>query len=83
MRSTPSSARGRPSGGQVDAANLIKPLLSGGKIRVIGSTTYQEFSNIFEKDRALARRFQKIDVTEPSVGAEYEPLSVDVNLSNT
>ncbi|MCT4701357.1 ATP-dependent Clp protease ATP-binding subunit ClpA [Enterobacteriaceae bacterium H20N1] len=58
---------GAASGGQVDAANLIKPLLSGGKIRVIGSTTYQEFSNIFEKDRALARRFQKIDITEPSI----------------
>ncbi|MBT2012781.1 ATP-dependent Clp protease ATP-binding subunit ClpA [Enterobacter hormaechei subsp. xiangfangensis] len=58
---------GAASGGQVDAANLIKPLLSSGKIRVMGSTTYQEFSNIFEKDRALARRFQKIDVTEPSV----------------
>ncbi|MCA1175498.1 ATP-dependent Clp protease ATP-binding subunit ClpA [Pantoea rodasii] len=58
---------GAASGGQVDAANLIKPLLSGGKIRVMGSTTYQEFSNIFEKDRALARRFQKIDITEPSV----------------
>lgn len=57
---------GAASGGQVDAANLIKPLLSGGKIRVMGSTTYQEFSNIFEKDRALARRFQKIDITEPS-----------------
>ncbi|MGK2889387.1 MAG: ATP-dependent Clp protease ATP-binding subunit ClpA [Candidatus Malihini olakiniferum] len=58
---------GAASGGQVDAANLIKPLLSSGKIRVIGSTTYQEFSTIFEKDRALARRFQKIDITEPSV----------------
>ena len=58
---------GAASGGQVDAANLIKPLLSSGKIRVIGSTTYQEFSNIFEKDRALARRFQKIDITEPLV----------------
>ncbi|OAT47412.1 ATP-dependent Clp protease ATP-binding subunit [Proteus hauseri ATCC 700826] len=57
---------GAASGGQVDAANLIKPLLSSGRIRVIGSTTYQEFSNIFEKDRALARRFQKIDITEPS-----------------
>ncbi|WHU86433.1 ATP-dependent Clp protease ATP-binding subunit ClpA [Pantoea agglomerans] len=57
---------GAASGGQVDAANLIKPLLSSGKIRVMGSTTYQEFSNIFEKDRALARRFQKIDITEPS-----------------
>lgn len=58
---------GAASGGQVDAANLIKPLLSSGKIRVMGSTTYQEFSNIFEKDRALARRFQKIDVTEPTI----------------
>lgn len=58
---------GAASGGQVDAANLIKPLLSSGKIRVMGSTTYQEFSNIFAKDRALARRFQKIDITEPTV----------------
>ncbi|SFM89632.1 ATP-dependent Clp protease ATP-binding subunit ClpA [Izhakiella capsodis] len=58
---------GAASGGQVDAANLIKPLLSSGRIRVMGSTTYHEFSNIFEKDRALARRFQKIDITEPSV----------------
>ncbi|KGM25993.1 ATP-dependent Clp protease ATP-binding subunit ClpA [Photorhabdus luminescens] len=57
---------GAASGGQVDAANLIKPLLSSGRIRVIGSTTYHEFSNIFEKDRALARRFQKIDIVEPS-----------------
>ncbi|WP_339056938.1 ATP-dependent Clp protease ATP-binding subunit ClpA [Candidatus Regiella endosymbiont of Tuberolachnus salignus] len=57
---------GAASGGQVDAANLIKPLLSSGKIRVMGSTTYQEFSNIFEKDHALARRFQKIDITEPT-----------------
>lgn len=57
---------GAASGGQVDAANLIKPLLSSGKIRVMGSTTYQEFSNIFEKDRALARRFQKIDIIEPT-----------------
>lgn len=57
---------GAASGGQVDVANLIKPMLSNGKIRVIGSTTYQEFSNIFEKDRALARRFQKIDITEPT-----------------
>lgn len=57
---------GAASGGQVDAANLIKPMLSNGKIRVMGSTTYQEFNNIFGKDRALARRFQKIDITEPS-----------------
>ncbi len=58
---------GAASGGQVDAANLIKPLLSSGKLRCIGSTTYQEYSNIFEKERALSRRFQKIDVVEPSI----------------
>ncbi|OEE59762.1 ATP-dependent Clp protease ATP-binding subunit ClpA [Enterovibrio norvegicus FF-33] len=58
---------GAASGGQVDAANLIKPLLSSGKLRCIGSTTYQEYSSIFEKERALARRFQKIDVIEPSI----------------
>ncbi|MGY3686526.1 ATP-dependent Clp protease ATP-binding subunit ClpA [Vibrio coralliilyticus] len=58
---------GAASGGQVDAANLIKPLLSSGKLRCIGSTTYQEFSNIFEKERALSRRFQKIDIVEPSL----------------
>ncbi|WP_261882863.1 ATP-dependent Clp protease ATP-binding subunit ClpA [Vibrio pelagius] len=58
---------GAASGGQVDAANLIKPLLSSGKLRCIGSTTYQEFSTIFEKERALARRFQKIDIVEPSL----------------
>ncbi|WP_075181209.1 ATP-dependent Clp protease ATP-binding subunit ClpA [Pantoea sp. 1.19] len=66
---------GAASGGQVDAANLIKPLLSSGKIRVMGSTTYQEFSNIFEKDRALARRFQKIDITEPSVDETVQILT--------
>jgi len=58
---------GAASGGQVDAANLIKPLLSNGKLRCIGSTTYQEYSNIFEKERALSRRFQKIDIVEPSI----------------
>ncbi|QPL54513.1 ATP-dependent Clp protease ATP-binding subunit ClpA [Vibrio navarrensis] len=58
---------GAASGGQVDAANLIKPLLSSGKLRCIGSTTYQEYNNIFEKERALSRRFQKIDVVEPSL----------------
>ncbi|CAM2961988.1 ATP-dependent Clp protease ATP-binding subunit ClpA [Vibrio ordalii] len=58
---------GAASGGQVDAANLIKPLLSSGKLRCLGSTTYQEYNNIFEKERALARRFQKIDVVEPSL----------------
>ncbi len=51
----------------MDATNLLKPLLSSGDIRCIGSTTFQEFRGIFEKDRALARRFQKVDVSEPSV----------------
>ncbi|MBE0364176.1 ATP-dependent Clp protease ATP-binding subunit ClpA [Pseudoalteromonas ulvae UL12] len=58
---------GAASGGVMDASNLIKPLLSSGKLRCMGSTTYGEFKNIFEKDRALVRRFQKIDVAEPSV----------------
>ena len=58
---------GAASGGVMDASNLLKPLLSGGKLRCMGSTTFQEYQSIFEKDRALARRFQKIDVDEPSV----------------
>ena len=58
---------GAASGGVMDASNLLKPLLSAGKLRCIGSTTYGEFRNIFEKDKALVRRFQKIDVVEPSV----------------
>ncbi|WP_427983374.1 ATP-dependent Clp protease ATP-binding subunit ClpA [Agarivorans sp.] len=58
---------GAASGGQLDAANLIKPLLSNGLLRCVGSTTYQEYNQIFEKDRALARRFQKIDVVEPTI----------------
>ncbi|CAH9060802.1 ATP-dependent Clp protease ATP-binding subunit ClpA [Pseudoalteromonas holothuriae] len=58
---------GAASGGVMDASNLIKPLLSSGQLRCMGSTTYTEFKNIFEKDRALVRRFQKIDVVEPSV----------------
>ncbi|GMM84837.1 ATP-dependent Clp protease ATP-binding subunit ClpA [Pseudoalteromonas sp. MTN2-4] len=58
---------GAASGGVMDASNLIKPLLSSGQLRCMGSTTYNEFKNIFEKDRALVRRFQKIDVLEPSV----------------
>jgi ATP-dependent Clp protease ATP-binding subunit ClpA len=57
---------GATSGGVMDASNLIKPMLSSGELRCIGSTTYHEYRGIFEKDRALARRFQKIDVTEPS-----------------
>ena len=58
---------GATSGGAMDASNLLKPALSGGVIRCIGSTTYKEFRNHFEKDRALLRRFQKIDVIEPSL----------------
>ncbi len=58
---------GAASGGAMDASNLIKPVLSNGEIKCIGSTTYQEYRGIFEKDRALARRFQKIDVPEPTV----------------
>jgi len=58
---------GATSGGAMDASNLLKPALSGGIIRCIGSTTYKEFRNHFEKDRALLRRFQKIDVNEPSI----------------
>ncbi|MFT6024164.1 MAG: ATP-dependent Clp protease ATP-binding subunit ClpA [Ascidiaceihabitans sp.] len=58
---------GATSGGAMDASNLLKPALAGGKLRTMGSTTYKEFRQHFEKDRALARRFQKIDVNEPSV----------------
>ncbi|MCP4994962.1 MAG: ATP-dependent Clp protease ATP-binding subunit ClpA [Gammaproteobacteria bacterium] len=65
---------GAASGGVMDASNLIKPVLSNGDLRCIGSTTYQEFRGIFEKDRALARRFQKIDISEPSVEETIEIL---------
>ncbi|MFC4699675.1 ATP-dependent Clp protease ATP-binding subunit ClpA [Glaciecola siphonariae] len=58
---------GAASGGVMDASNLLKPKLSSGELRCVGSTTYQEYQGIFEKDRALARRFQKVDVLEPSV----------------
>ncbi len=58
---------GAASGGVMDASNLIKPMLANGDLKCIGSTTYQEYRGIFEKDRALARRFQKIDVLEPSI----------------
>ncbi len=58
---------GAASGGVMDASNLIKPVLAGGELRCIGSTTYEEYRGIFEKDHALARRFQKVDVPEPSV----------------
>lgn len=65
---------GAASGGVMDASNLIKPALANGELRCIGSTTYAEYRGIFEKDHALARRFQKIDVTEPSVNETVEIL---------
>lgn len=65
---------GAASGGVMDASNLIKPLLANGELKCIGSTTYQEYRGIFEKDRALARRFQKIDISEPTIDETYEIL---------
>ena len=65
---------GSASGGVMDASNLIKPALASGQLRCIGSTTYQEYRGIFEKDHALARRFQKIDVIEPTVDETYQIL---------
>jgi len=64
---------GAASGGVMDASNLIKPVLANGELRCIGSTTYQEYRGIFEKDHALARRFQKIDVVEPTI-----PETIDI-----
>ena len=58
---------GATSGGAMDASNLLKPALQSGTLRCIGSTTYKEYRNYFEKDRALVRRFQKIDINEPSI----------------
>ena len=65
---------GSASGGTMDASNLIKPALASGELRCVGSTTFQEYRGIFEKDRALARRFQKIDIVEPTIGETYEIL---------
>jgi ATP-dependent Clp protease ATP-binding subunit ClpA len=65
---------GAASGGVMDASNLIKPVLANGELRCIGSTTYQEYRGIFEKDHALARRFQKIEVVEPTVAETVEIL---------
>ncbi|WP_294949739.1 ATP-dependent Clp protease ATP-binding subunit ClpA [Sulfurivirga sp.] len=65
---------GGVQGGTMDAANLMKPALAAGRLRCIGATTYEEFRTIFEKDRALARRFQKIDVAEPSVEETFRIL---------
>ncbi len=65
---------GAVTGGSMDASNLLKPALTSGKLRCIGSTTYDEYNKIFEKDRALSRRFQKIDITEPSQSETVEIL---------
>jgi ATP-dependent Clp protease ATP-binding subunit ClpA len=65
---------GATSGGAMDASNLLKPALASGTLRCIGSTTYKEYRQFFEKDRALVRRFQKIDVNEPSVPDTIEIL---------
>ncbi len=65
---------GSASGGTMDASNLIKPVLASGELRCIGSTTFQEYRGVFEKDRALARRFQKIDVVEPTIAETVEIL---------
>ena len=65
---------GAASGGVMDASNLLKPLLASGDVRCMGSTTYQEYRGIFDKDRALSRRFQKIDITEPGVDDTYKIL---------
>lgn len=65
---------GSASGGTLDASNLLKPALSNGSLKCIGATTYQEYRGIFEKDHALSRRFQKVDVTEPSVAETIEIL---------
>lgn len=65
---------GAASGGVMDASNLIKPLLANGELKCIGATTYQEYRGIFEKDRALARRFQKIDIPEPNTDETFEIL---------
>ncbi len=65
---------GSASGGTMDASNLIKPVLASGELRCIGSTTFQEYRGVFEKDRALARRFQKIDVVEPTIAESIEIL---------
>jgi ATP-dependent Clp protease ATP-binding subunit ClpA len=65
---------GAASGGVMDASNLLKPLLTSGQMRCMGSTTYQEYRGIFDKDRALSRRFQKIDVAEPDVDDTYRIL---------
>ncbi len=66
---------GATSGGSLDASNLLKPVLASGELRCIGSTTFEEYKNLFDKDRALSRRFQKIDILEPSVEETIEILN--------
>ncbi|RMG69557.1 MAG: AAA family ATPase, partial [Bacteroidetes bacterium] len=65
---------GATSGGSMDASNILKPVLASGEIRCIGSTTYEEYKNHFEKDRALSRRFQKVEISEPTVEETYQIL---------
>ena len=65
---------GATSGGSLDASNILKPVLASGELRCIGSTTYEEYKNLFDKDRALSRRFQKLDILEPSVEETVEIL---------
>jgi ATP-dependent Clp protease ATP-binding subunit ClpA len=65
---------GATSGGSMDASNILKPVLASGSVRCIGSTTYEEYKNHFEKDRALSRRFQKVDINEPTVEETYKIL---------
>ena len=65
---------GSASGGTLDASNILKPALARGNVKCIGATTYQEFRSVFEKDHALTRRFQKIDVEEPTVKNTIEIL---------
>ncbi|KWT81174.1 ATP-dependent Clp protease ATP-binding subunit ClpA [Candidatus Magnetominusculus xianensis] len=66
---------GATSGGSLDASNILKPALNSGKLRCIGATTYEEYKNYFDKDRALSRRFQKIELAEPSIDETYKILS--------
>ncbi len=65
---------GSTTGSSMDASNILKPVLASGKLRCIGTTTYEEYKNYFEKDRALSRRFQKIEIAEPSVSETIEIL---------
>ena len=70
------SEAGGTSSGSMDASNILKPALTKGNFKCIGSTTYSEYRNYFEKDRALCRRFQKIDVDEPSIEDSIKILMV-------